>query len=140
MATKRQCPEFRVKEAQAKAAKRHCPEFREKEAHAKKQNQIRWSCSPSTIIQASEAFIRATKEGPDYICVSCDRLMYRKTVIEFKFTKYSQAPEDFTAPTSSGTKQLICRTCDHALKQGKLPAQAKASNLHIEGVPPELSD
>ena len=28
----------------------------------------------------------------------------------------------------------------HALKWGKLPAQAKANNLHTEEVPPELSD
>ena len=139
-ATKRQCAAFREKEAQAKATKRHCPEFREREAHAKKQSRIRQACTPSTIIQASDVFIRATKEGPDYICVCCNRLMYRKTVIEFKLTKYDKAPKDFTAPATCGTKQWICRTCDHALKRGKLPAQAKANNLHIEDVPPELSD
>ena len=132
-----QCAEFREKEAQAKATERQCPEFRAKEMHAMKQNRIRRGCTPTTIIQASEAFIRATKEGPDYICICCNRLMYRKTVIEFKLTKYNKTPEDFSAAASSGTKQWICKTCDHALKRGKLPAQAKANNLHV---PPELSD
>ena len=98
-ATKRQCAAFREKEAQSKATKRQCPEFREREAHAKKESRIRQACTPSTIIQASDVFIRATKEGPDYICICCNRLMYRKTVIEFKLTKYDKAPEDFTAPS-----------------------------------------
>ena len=139
-AAKRQCAEFREAEAQAKATKRQCPEFRKKEAQAKKQSRLRQACTPSDIVQASEAFIRATREGPDYICVCCNRLMYRKTVIEFKLTKYNKAPTDFTAPANSETKQWICRTCDHALKRGKLPAQAKANNLQIEDIPPELSD
>ena len=73
------------------------------------------------------------------MCVCCNRLMYRKTVIEFKVTKYSKAPDDFTAP-HSGTKQWICKTCDNALKRGKLPAQAKANNLDLEDIPSELSD
>ena len=40
--------------------------------------------------------------------------MYRKTVIEFKGVKYSNAPEDFTVPVrvsdSAGTKQWIYKT------------------------------
>ena len=140
MAAKRQCADFREKESRAKATKRQCPEFREKEAQAKKQSRVRQACTSSTITQASEVFIKATKEGPDYTCICCNRLMYRKTVIEFKLTKYNKAPTDFTAPASCGTKQWICKTCDHALKRGKLPGQAKANNLQIDDVPPELSD
>ena len=70
------------------------------------------SSTPHSILQASQAFIAATKEGPDYTCVCCNRLMYRKTVIEFKINKYSKAPEEFTV-ANSGTKQWICKTCDH---------------------------
>ena len=66
----------------------------------------------------------------------CNHLMYRKkTAIEFKVPKYSKVPEEFTVP-GSGIKQ----TCDHALKWGKLPAQAKANNLDLEDIPPEVSD
>ena len=70
--------------------------------------------------------------------------MYRKTVIEFKVTKYSKAPDDFTVIVpDAGTKQWICKTCDicdNALKQRKFPAQAKANNLDLEDIPSELSD
>ena len=65
--------------------------------------------------------------------------MYRKTVIKFKVTEYSKAPDDFIVP-DSGIKQWMCKTCDNALKRGKLPAQAKANNLDLEDIPLELSD
>ena len=61
-------------------------------------------------------------------------------MIMFKSTKYNKAPEDFTAPASFGTRQWMCTRCDHALNRGELPGQAKANNLQIEDVPPELSD
>ena len=139
MATKRQSADYREREAQRKATKRQSCEYREREEQAKKQCRIKQKSTPSNILQASQAFIAATKEGPDYTCVCCNRLMYRKTVIEFKVTKYNKAPDDFTV-LDSGIKQWMCKTCDNALKRGKLPAQAKANNLDLEDIPSELSD
>ena len=43
-------------------------------------------------MEASHAFISATKDGPDYMCVSCNRLMYHKTVQEFHASKYDRHP------------------------------------------------
>ena len=44
---------------------------------------------------------------------------------KIKVSKYSKAPDDFTVTVpDAGTKQWICKTCDNALKRGKLPAQA----------------
>ena len=89
--------------------------------------------------EASRAFISATKEGPDYVCVSCNRLMYRARVSSIK---YDKAPSEFVVPESLGLqcKQWICKTCHNALKRGVLPAQAKANHLDLEEIPPELSD
>lgn len=141
MATKRQSADYRKRQAQAIATKRQSADYREREAQAKKQSRIRQTCIPNSVLQASQAFISATKEGPDYTCVCCNRLMYRKTVIKFKSNKYSRAPEEFTVTVAeSEIKQWICKTCNHALTQGKLPAQAKANNLKLEDIPPELSD
>ena len=57
--------------------------------------------SSNTVVHKAEAisqvFITATKEGPDYICTCCHRLMYRKTVIEFNISKYPKAPEEFVS-------------------------------------------
>ena len=59
--------------------------------------------------------------------------------MEFKATKYSKAPKAFTVPNSE-TKQWICKTYDHGLKQRKLPAQAKPNKLELEDIPSELLD
>lgn len=34
----------------------------------------------------------------------------------------------------------ICKTCDYALRRGRMPAQSKANNLNLEDIPTELSD
>ena len=79
------------------------------------------------------------QEGPDYVSVCCNRLMYCKTIQEYKVTKYGKAPEEFVAPESQD-KQWICKTCHSALKRGVLPAQAKANNFELDDVSVELSD
>ena len=84
MATKRQSADYREREAQGKATKCQSSEYREREAQAKKQCCIKQKSTSSNVLQASQAFIAATKEGPDYTCLCCNRLMHRKTVIEFK--------------------------------------------------------
>ena len=95
-----------------------------------------------SLVEASHAFISGTKEGPDYVCVSCNGLMYRKTVQEFRVSKYDRAPSEFVAPESVNVqdKQWICKTCHNAFKRGVLRAQAKANNLDLDNIPVELSD
>ena len=94
------------------------------------------------LLEASHAFTSAIKEGPDYVCVCCNQLMYRKTVHEFQVSKYDKAPGKFVIPEciSAQDKQWICKTCHNALKRGLLPAQAKANNLDVDDIPVELSD
>ena len=95
-----------------------------------------------SLMEASHAFISATKEGPDYVCVSCNRLMYRKTVQEFQVSKYDKASSEFVVPESVSAqhRQWICKTCHSALKRGVLPAQAKANNLGLDNIPVKLSE
>ena len=97
----------------------------------------------STLLEASHAFTSAIKDGPDYVCVCCNRLMYRKTVQEFQKYKYDKAPSQFVVPESISIqldKKWICKTCHNALNRGLLPAQAKANNLDLDDIPVELSD
>ena len=93
-------------------------------------------------MEASHAFISATKEGTDYVCVSCNRLMYRKTVQEFQVSKYNKAPSEIVMPesVSAQDKQWICKTCHNALNRGVLPVQAKANNLYLDNIPVVLSE
>ena len=74
--------------------------------------------------------------------VCCNRLMYHKTVQQFKEFNYNKAPSEFVMPksVSAQDKEWICKTCHRALKRGVLPAQAKANNLNLGDIPVELSD
>ena len=88
-----------------------------------------------------------SKKG--HITVATGLYMYRKTVFEFKPIKYlAKLPDDvyqvvFAAHllyTSAQGKVWVCKTCDCSLKRGAMPAQAKANNLLLDDIPPELSD
>ena len=100
------------------------------------------------IEDALHNFNAAVKEGPDYVCTCCHRLMYRKTVIQFRPAKYTRLSDELLLQlfppsllyTSAQQKNWICKTCDSALKRGNMPTQAKANNLVLEPIPIELRD
>ena len=98
------------------------------------------------IAGTSNTFIQACKDGPDYVCNCCNRLMYRKTVTEFSGAKYLKAPTQILAaismPSSSyhmtAGKSWICRTCNSSLKRGLMPIQSKLNNLQLHIIPDDL--
>ena len=138
--------ERRQKDAMSKKRKRDLEieearkKRRQQESTAKKQPRIKQHVAIQSIEEISQLFISAVKDGPDYICACCHRLMYRKTVLEFKISKHTKVPEEFAVCISAKNKAWICKTCDYALKRGKMPAQAKANKLDLEDIPTELSD
>ena len=73
---------------------------------------IRKWISLDNLTEASHAFISATKEGPDYVCMSSNWLMYCKTVQKFHVSKYDKAPSEFDVreSVSAQDKQWICKT------------------------------
>ena len=88
-----------------------------------------------------QQFNRAIREGPYYICVVCNRLLYRKTVLEFKKDKYKCSACLFTSVTSFNGSVYICKTCDITIKKkNKTPCQAVYNNLAADDVPPELAN
>ena len=88
-----------------------------------------------------QQFNRAIREGPYYICVVRNRLLYRKTVLEFKKDKYKCSSSLFTSVTSFNRNLYICKTCDKTIKKkNKTPCQAVYNNLAVDDVPPELAN
>ena len=89
-------------------------------------------------MEASHAFTSAIKE----VCVCCNFIMYRKTVLGFQVSRYDKAPSNFVAPESISAhdKHWICKTCHNALKWGLLPALAKDYNLELDNALVEISD
>ena len=69
------------------------------------------------------------KQGPEFVCTCCHRLMYKQTVIPCTKTKYTKASNElleqiFSAEhnyISSDGMQWICKTCNAVLKRGNMP-------------------
>ena len=125
--------------------KRDSKSLEEKADEAKATKQKRVS---GGIEDALHRFNAAVKEGPDYVCTCCHRLMYRKTVVQFRPAKYTRLSDDLLHQlfppsllyTSAQLKIWMCKTCDSALMRGNMPTQAKANNLILEPIPTELGD
>ena len=63
-----------------------------KKTYKKKQVEMRQKTRANThsLHYYIEQFNRGIREGPYYICVVCNRLLYRKSVLEFRKEKYQQ--------------------------------------------------
>ena len=116
----------------------------------KQTNKEHMSCKRSkgvSVEEAITAFYSQTRAGPDFVCASCHCMMYRKTVVPYNKGKYNKVSPDllhsvFSANlshSSSDGKEYICKTCDRALARGSMPLQAKANELQLSEIPPELS-
>ncbi|KAL9989441.1 hypothetical protein ACROYT_G003990 [Oculina patagonica] len=68
------------------------------------------------------------------------KLLYRKTVVEFKKDKYDSSCCLFTSVKSFNEKMYICNTCHNTIKKkNKTPCQAVHNNLGVDEVPRELA-
>ena len=101
-----------------------------------------------SIEQAIVSFHSDIKNGPDFVCTCCHRLMYGKSVVPCNPAKYSKCGNDLLNCVFSANlryvcdtgNEYVCRTCDRALKRGVMPLQAKANGLQLPAIPPELAD
>ena len=85
------------------------------------------------------SFQNKIRDGPYYICTVCNRMLYRKTVIQLNENKYSSLHNLFTGIKSFDEKQYICKTCHVKVLKGQIPCQAIYNKLQIDEIPPELS-
>ena len=77
-------------------------------------------------------FQSKVKQGPEFVCTCCHRMMYKQTIVPYSRSKYTKASNEsleqvFSAKgnyISSDGKQWVCQTCDGALKRGNMPLQA----------------
>ena len=118
-----------------------------KQDDGERQKQIRIS-KVNTMEGASQTFLQACKEGPDYVCHGCHRLMYRQTVVKIDSGKYLKVSDIVMSKICQFDNTYyrcqditwICKTCDYTLKRGNLPAQAKVNSLTLDTIPVELSE
>ena len=83
-------------------------------------------------------FLTDIEAGPCYICKSCNRMLYRKSVRKFHRDTYSV--DIFTDVPLFDNEQYICNTCHSKLMKGKIPGQAAYNKLQMDQAPPELEE
>ncbi len=97
-----------------------------------------------TIDEASEKFQQSCKDLPEFVCTCCHRLLWRKSVVAFKESKYDfkcdVVKRCFAADIRKETKPgeiYVCTTCHNDLRRKKplMPAQAVANGLRLPAVP-----
>ncbi len=94
-----------------------------------------------------QSFIVKTKQGPDCVCKSCHRLVYKQSVVNLSVCKYVKASPELLSKvfdpefkySSHGGQEWVCKTCHAALTCGKMPTQAIPNGLKLSSIPPELS-
>ena len=87
------------------------------------------------------SFKKKTHEGPYFICIVCNRCLYRRSVILFIETKYplfDQSPFEFIE--SFDCQFYICKTCDKRIKKGDTPCQAVPNKLEVYDFPEDLKN
>ena len=77
--------------------------------------------------------------GPYFICVVCNRCLYRKSVLTFYETKYDINVESFYKQVDSyNGGQYIWKICDTKLKNKKIPNQAVWNKLQLLQFPDDI--
>ncbi|XP_049319463.1 uncharacterized protein LOC125780983 [Astyanax mexicanus] len=112
--------------------------------------------------QVLKDFNSIIRNGPDFVCCVCHRLLFKHQVSlckidKYKTTKEMQAvaeqciTEDYLHKCGPGcdvpcnwlatskSQLWICHNCDFKLCQSIMPPESVLNNLQLETVPPELS-
>lgn len=114
---------------------------------SKAHKKCRVASKRQDVNQLIDSFIAKTRQGPDYVCVSCHRLMYKQTVTSLNVQKYTKASHEmlqnvFSADNlhpSFGRKYWVCTTCNTALSHGVMPMQAICNGMKLSQIPVELA-
>nr|XP_022310999.1 uncharacterized protein LOC111116305 [Crassostrea virginica] len=105
-----------------------------------------------------KAFKEKAKQGIDYSCCCCERLLFQNQVQKCERDSYSRdmnatnvadlcIQEKFchqcseSCPVNCTKYRLwICYTCHRKIMSGKIPAESAVNNLGLETIPKELMD
>ena len=80
------------------------------------------------------------KNGPFFICVTCNRCLYKTSVICFNIEKYIVGQNIVFMVKPYDDNYYICTTCDEALRRNSVPCQAVAKRLNVVELPKLLQD
>ena len=93
-------------------------------------------------IKQIENFKKTINEGPFFICVCCNRCLYKRSVILFNEDRYFESgfcPE-LQIISSLDNNFYICKTCDKKILKHEVPCQSVKNNLEVHEMPSNLQD
>ncbi|XP_074546718.1 uncharacterized protein LOC141805519 isoform X3 [Halichoeres trimaculatus] len=105
-------------------------------------------------------FLEQVKDGPDFVCCVCHRLLFRNQVVSCDRDTYSrtsrtaelaeacisecflhQCSEGCVVPCQFAVSRgqlWICHSCQAKISKGEMPAECWINNLELDPIPPEL--
>ena len=100
--------------------------------------------NPSQVLNAEkcvENLLQLRKQGPTFICVVCNRCLYKSNVVSFVIEKHSsEVIHDVnTHVRSFDRNRYICRTCNNKLSKNKIPCQTVYNSLETDDMPGVLA-
>ena len=126
------------KHLDSKKSKYHRMDPEKKEVEIAKQRQANKKRKSKSMLHNLDYYLAVfqnkIKEGPYYICSVCNRILYRKSVVEMKRIKYN-IQDIFTDKRSFDQKEYICKTCHLKVLKGKVPCQAVCNNMYLDEIP-----
>ena len=79
-------------------------------------------------------FHNLVSQGPTYVCISCDQLCYKRSVVNKNNTKLDSIINVKQNRSTTGT-QWVCHTCMRYLKKNKMPPCAIANGNNFPKIP-----
>ena len=83
-------------------------------------------------------FHTLVSQGPTYVCISCDQLCYKRSVVNKSNTKLDSI--NVKQNSSTTETQWVCHTCMRYLKKNKMPPCAIANGNNFCKIPDLLSN
>ena len=122
---------------------RRNPAFRESVIEATRHRYILKKTPHLT--ECVKRFRKQIRSGPEFICVSCHRHLYRENVIKYNDNLIAKLNSQLRLnmikfmPKAHNSIHYMCITCKNHLRKGKLPQQAAINGLLLDAVPKELA-
>ena len=109
-------------------------------------NQKRKICQQQMLhVQSVSAKITRFKkliiDGPFYICIVCNRCLYKRSVIQFHEDQFEHLISDmYTGVVSFDEEKCICKTCARKIRTKHAPCQVFINELQITNLPNQFCD
>ena len=108
------------------------PEYEKHKEKVKLKKKLNKSTPDSSKIQL---FKKEIQEGPFFVCVVCNRCLYKQSVRHFNPNRYQMSEVVFSLVPSYDGLFYICKICDSKVHKDKIPCQAVYNKSRVENLP-----